>query len=169
MTALTGKVLARREADEVTFLVVGQVGCHQSPAMRQYAEDMRRSGARKVAVEFAECKFCDSTFLGTLLSLKRVFEPLGGFVLVRPSAAVRQILSQLGAERLFAITEQGAATDIQTTWQQLDSHWEKERSKEFKKTVVEAHEELAAMGGTLEAKFKPLAEAMREEWNANQR
>ena len=168
MAALSGRVLARREAEEVTFLVVGQACCHQSPAMRQYAEDARRSGARRVAVDLQECQFCDSTFLGTLLQLKRVFEPLGGFKLLRPSAAVRQTLLQLGAERHFTIADQPPAGDIQTTWQQLDSHWEKERSKDFKKTVVEAHEELAAAGGILEAKFKPLAEALRQEWNANQ-
>src|SRR5687768_12488486 len=106
MTTLSGNVLARREADEVTFLVVGQVGCHHSPAMRQYAEDSRRSGARKIAVDLQECKFCDSTFLGTLLQLSRIFQPLGGFVLVRPSAPVRQILTQLCADRLFSIVEQ---------------------------------------------------------------
>lgn len=168
MAALSGKVLARREADEVTFLVIGKVGCHQSPGLRLYADDARRNGARRVAVDLCDCQFCDSTFLGTLLHLKRVFEPLGGLTLVRPSAAVRQILGQLGAERLFLIAEQAPTIDIQTTWQQLDSHWEKERGKEFKTTVVEAHEELASAGGALAEKFKPLAEALRQELNAPQ-
>jgi hypothetical protein len=120
-----------------------------------------------VAVDLADCKHFDSTFLGTLLQLKRSFDALGGLTLVRPSTAVKQLLKQLGAERLFAIVEQGPAVDIQTTWQQLDSHWEKEQSKTFRKTVVEAHEELAAAGGTLAEKFKPVAEALRQELNAD--
>ncbi len=163
MTIGAGKVLARREADEILLLVGGQISCHQCPAVKQYVEDARRRGARKLAIDLADCNYCDSTFLGTLLQLKRAFEPLGGLVLVRPSAEVRRILAQLAAERLFTIVEQFPPYDAQTTWQQLDSHWEKEQSKAFKKSVVEAHEELAAAGGALSERFGPLAEALREE------
>jgi anti-anti-sigma factor len=163
MTQLVGKVLARREGDEVLLLIAGQMGCHQCPALKQYVEDARRRGARKLAIDLADCKHCDSTFLGTLLALKRAFDPLGGMVLVHPSAEVRRILAQMGAEQLFTIVDQFPPYDVQTTWQQIDSHWEKEQNKAFKRTVVEAHEELAAAGGALAARFGPLAEAMREE------
>lgn len=163
MTQLSGRVLARCEADEILLLIGGQASCHLCPALKQYVEDARRRGARKLAIDLTDCQYCDSTFLGTLLALKRTFEPLGGLVLVRPSTDVRRILAQLAAEKLFKVAEQFPPHDVQTTWQQLDSHWEKEQSKAFQQTVVEAHEELAAAGGDLAARFQPLAEALRDE------
>lgn len=161
MKAAAGRVLARREGDEVSFLVIGRVDCHQSPAMQQFAEDALRTGARRLVVDLRDCSYFDSTFIGTLLQLKRKLEPVGSFSLARPSIEVRQILAQLSAERLFTIAEEAPRSDIQTTWQQLDSHWEKEQSKAFKKTVVEAHEALAASGGSLTDRFKPVAESLR--------
>ena len=139
------------------------MSCHHCPALKQYVEDARRRGAQKLAIDLSECKYCDSTFLGTLLQLQRAFQSLGGMLLVRPSAEVRQILTQLAAERLFTIVDQIPPYDHETTWQQLDRHWEKEQGKAFRQTVVEAHEELAAAGGALAQRFRPLADALRAE------
>lgn len=168
MAALAGKVLARREGDELSFLVVGKVTCHHSPALRQYAEEGLQSGATSVQVDLRDCSYCDSTFLGTLLALKRRFDPAGNgkFRLVCPSATFRQMLAQIGAERLFYITNEANAPDIQTTWQQLADSVDRIAARRFKQNVVEAHQELASAGGPLAQRFAPLAEAVRRELDA---
>jgi len=165
MSALHGKVLARRDGDDLCFLVVGKVTCHHSPALREYAEEGLRHGATSVQVDLRDCSYCDSTFLGTLLQLKRRFDSCspGTFRLVCPSAPLRQMLAQIGAERLFCIADEGAATDLQTTWQQLADTVDHAAARRFKQNVVEAHQELANAGGALGQRFAPLAEAVSQE------
>jgi anti-anti-sigma regulatory factor len=165
MTVPCGKVLARREADEICFLVVGHVTCHHSPAMLQYAEEAQACGARSVQVDLRDCTYCDSTFLGTLLQLQRLFHAHQQitFTLLLPSPAFRQMLAQIGAENLFCVVEQAPTTDIQTTWQQLGSDLDKAASSRFKRNVVEAHQELAKAGGSLAQRFGPLADAVSRE------
>src|SRR6187200_2192579 len=71
MMGQSGKVLARRVASELCFLVVGRVTSHQAPALRQYVEEGLAGGAARVEVDLRDCTYCDSTFLGTLLRLQR--------------------------------------------------------------------------------------------------
>jgi anti-anti-sigma factor len=168
MSGLNGKVLARRERDELSFLVIGRVTCHHSPALRQYAEEGMQSGASSIEVDLRDCAYCDSTFLGTLLALKRRFDPAGkgNFRLLCPSASIRQMLTQIGAERLFCIADQAAAPDIQTTWQQLADTVDRAAARRFKQNVVDAHQELANAGGALAEHFASVAEAVSRELDA---
>jgi anti-anti-sigma factor len=171
MSVFSGKVLARREADELCFLVVGKVTSHHSPAMRQYAEEGLAQGATRVQVDLHDCMYCDSTFLGTLLQLQRRFDSHGqkAFRLVCPSAPLRQMLAQIGAERLFCIVEEATTTGMQTTWQQLEDNLDRVGELCFKQNVVEAHKELANAGGALGQRFGPLAEAVSRELESPRR
>jgi anti-anti-sigma factor len=166
MTVFNGKVLARQEADELCFLVVGKVTCHHSPALRQYAEEGLARGVTRIQVDLRDCMYCDSTFLGTLLQLKRRCDGKNrdAFRLVCPSAQFRQMLVQIGAERLFCIVEHIPTTDMQTTWQQLNDSAVGAGSLRFKQNVVEAHQELAKAGGDLGERFGPLADAVSSEF-----
>ena len=159
------RVLARRLGDEVCFLVVGRACANHGPALRQYAEEALASGVTSIQVDLSDCTHCDSTFLGTLFRLCQACRTGGPRVLqlVQPSAAVRQILTNMGATRLFHISENsiGATTDM--TWQQLDDHYQRTHSRQFKENVVDAHQALAGAGGELAQRFGPVAEAMREE------
>jgi anti-anti-sigma factor len=170
MTALDGKVLARQEADELCFLVIGKVTCHHSPALRQFAEEGLARGATRIQVDLRDCTYADSTILGTLLQLKRRCDGENGdaFRLVCPSVQFRQILTQIGAERLFRIVDQVTSGDMQTTWQQLNDNVVREGSSRFKQNVVQAHQELAKAGGVLGQRFGPLAEAMSRELEVQQ-
>jgi anti-anti-sigma factor len=161
----SGRILARRLDDEVCFLVVGRACANQSPALRQYAEKALASGVTMIQVDLSDCTHCDSTFLGTLLRLFQDCRCHGpeALQLVRPSPAVRQILTQMGVARLFYVAEKSSLGMTDMTWQQLDDHYERAQSQRFKQNVVDAHEALAGAGGELAQKFGPLAEAMREE------
>ena len=170
MTACNGKVLARQEADELCFLVVGRVTCHHSPALRQYAEEGLHRGATRIQVDLSDCTYCDSTFLGTLLQLKYRCDGKSKdlFRLVCPSAEFRQMLTQIGAERLFCIVERESALEMQSTWQQLKDDVDRDGTTHFKQNIVEAHQTLAKAGGALGQRFGPLAEAVTREFE-NQR
>jgi anti-anti-sigma regulatory factor len=165
MTGSSGKVLACREAGELYLLVLGRVTSHHSPAMRQYAEEGLACGAMSVEVDLRDCTHCDSTFLGTLLHLQRRWErhAKGSFRLVGPSVEVRQILAQIGAEKLFCTVNDSSRTDLQMTWQQLEDSVERVGPFRFKENVVEAHQALASAGGELAQRFGPLADSLERE------
>jgi anti-anti-sigma factor len=165
MTDCSGKIFARRVGDEICFLVVGRVNAHLCPAMRGYAEDALASGATKVYVDLRDCTHCDSTFVGTLLRLRQV---CGGSAavelrLIRPSAAMQQILHQMGADRLFEIGNQKPAGGSDVTWQELEHDLGRTAVMHFKRNCAEAHQALAGEGGELAKRFGPLAEAMQQE------
>jgi anti-anti-sigma factor len=165
MTAQSGKVLARRVASELCFLVVGRVTSHQAPALRQYVEEGLARGATRVEVDLRDCTYCDSTFLGTLLRLQRQCDAKnqGAFRLVHPSAEFRQMLAQIGAEQLFCIVDRVTTQDMEITWQHLDDGKVRVGSFRFKENVVQAHQELANAGGAIGQRFAPLAEAVSRE------
>jgi anti-anti-sigma factor len=165
MTDCSGKIFARRVGEEICFLVIGRVDAHLCPAMRQYAEDALASGAKAVYVDLRDCTHCDSTFVGTLLRLRQV---CGGRAavelrLIRPSAAVQQILKQMGADRVFEMGEQKPAGGNDVTWQELEHDLGRAAVRHFRRNCAEAHQALAGEGGELAQRFGPLAEAMQQE------
>src|SRR4051812_38403735 len=84
----------------------------QSLPMRRHAERLIASGTRMVRVDLRDCAYADSTFLGTLLGLKKTLDRQGGsLMLVMPSAACVKILDQMGlTEMLPAETSDGELT-----------------------------------------------------------
>jgi len=83
--------------------------------------------------------------------------------LIRPSAAVQQILKQMGAERVFEMGEQKPAGGSDVTWQELEHDLGRAAVRHFRRNCAEAHQALAGEGGELAQRFGPLAEAMQQE------
>jgi anti-anti-sigma factor len=169
MSSPSGKVFARRLGDEVTFLVTGNVTCHHSPAMRKFAEESITGGAVKIDVDLRDCAYCDSTFLGTLLQLKRRCDAAAkcALRLVSPSEWFRQMLRQVGGQQLFNVAEESPSSAADT-WQQLDANIDRIGLRRFKQNVAEAHRELADSGERLRECFGPVAESMATEIEAEQ-
>src|SRR5436309_1733203 len=171
MSGSGGKVLARRVAEEVCFLVVGRVGASHCPALRQFAEDNLARGATRVQFDLRDCTHCDSTFLGTLIRMRDLSRShgRGALRLVCPSPQVLQILTQIGALTLFHIVEDTpAGISSEMTWQQLEDQVDKRQTMRFKRTVTDAHQALAGEGGELGERFGAVAEAMRQELMSGQ-
>jgi anti-anti-sigma regulatory factor len=178
MTENSGQIFAYRDGDEIGFRVVGRVSCHNSPALREFAQREIASGANRIFVQLDECTHFDSTFLGTLLFLRK---PACGHAaghasgehtslkLVAPSPEALQVLKQMKAASLFEIADHPPASDDAThddathDWQPLACEEHHGGSTLFKQNVVEAHEELAQVPGPLGDCFKPLAEHLRRE------
>jgi hypothetical protein len=109
----------------------------------------------------------DSTFLGTLLYLKRAVErqPHGQFTLLSPSTLCCGLLAQMGLTELFTLdttaAEAGAAS-----WTLLQT--EPASAKAFKQSVVQAHQELANLPGPAGEPFRALTGCLKSELEAEQ-
>jgi anti-anti-sigma factor len=163
MTQLPGTVRVRfgSQAAALEVQVEGWGTMHHSQAMRQWVE-ANLVQATRVRIDLSRCTYMDSTFIGTLLGLKRLAESLpgGGLSLVCPSVECWQVLDQMRIGRIFTIeTEPAAASD----WREVCSDAGAMKSRAFKFTVVEAHQQLAKCEGPTGHRFQPLAEAMARE------
>ena len=74
MAAQPGRVRVYQHAQAVAFQVEGQATMQHSPAVRRYAEQNLTVGTTALSVDLRRYIHMDSTFLGTLLFLKRLDE-----------------------------------------------------------------------------------------------
>jgi anti-anti-sigma factor len=164
MAAQQGSVRVYRHDQAVTFRVEGQATMHHSPAVRRYAEQSLTAGTTALSVDLRRCIHMDSTFLGTLLFLKRLVErgEGGTFVLISPSSQCRQLLREMGLEKIFAVVDaEEPAPDV---WTELGSG--PGDLTAFKRNVVQAHQELGRLDGPAGDTFRVLAAEMAQELNA---
>ena len=87
----------------VHIRIDGRAVAHDCPALRQYVETALQDGCRKVFVHLDQCEHFDSTFLGTLLCLRRFAEgddPID-LQLVNTSEEAATIIRRMGAASLF--------------------------------------------------------------------
>ena len=142
-----------------TFQVVGWGKMDMGLPIRRYAEQALASGVRCLKFELQDCTYIDSTFLGTLLILKRVAnKSQAEFFLVAPSDDCRKLLHQLGVLEVFPCTAAEATLD--RGWTELART---EDVHAFNHNVVQAHRELAELGGVCGEKFEPVARCLEKE------
>jgi anti-anti-sigma factor len=155
------RVRCRGEATSLEVQVEGWGTMHHSPAMRQWVE-ANLPQAPRLRVDLSRCTHMDSTFIGTLLGLKRLTESLpgGGIALVCPSAECLQVLAQLRIGRIFTIESEPSE---ESDWQEVCLDPDGMKSRGFRTTVVEAHQQLADCEGPAGHHFRALAEAMARE------
>jgi anti-anti-sigma factor len=165
MATQPGSIRVYQHEQTVTFQVEGQATMHHSPAVRRYAEQGFTSGVTMLYVDLRRCIHMDSTFLGTLLFLKRLVErrEQGSFALISPSPQCRQLLRQMALEKVFVIMDQEelAASD----WTELTSG--PEDMVAFKRNVVQAHQELGRLEGPAGETFRELAVQLAQELEAD--
>jgi anti-anti-sigma factor len=164
MAAQQGNIHVYQHDQAVTFQVAGQATMHHSPAVRRYAEQSLPAGITAVSVDLRHCTHMDSTFLGTLLFLRRLVQHSkeGTFVLISPSPQCRRLLREMGLEKLFAVMDmEELAPDV---WTDLKSGPGDPTA--FKRNVVQAHQELGRLEGPAGETFRVLAAEMAAELNA---
>lgn len=160
MNAPQNRVRARRQGATVTFQVDGWGRMTHSLSLRRYAEKALGEGATALRVDLSHCTHMDSTFLGTLLCLKRQLETGGGaFVLVNPSPQCCQVLRQMAVEGLFTVqTEDEPAAD---GWTELCGDMQDVEG--FRRNVAHAHQELANLDGPAGAQFREVMRSLAQE------
>ena len=161
MTARQGRVRVYQHDQTITFQIEGQATMQHSPAVRQFAEQCLTDGMTVLSVDLRRCTHMDSTFLGTLLFLKRIVErhQTGRFALISPSPQCRQLLQQMGLEKIFPVVDREEPAP--SVWRDLPSG--PEDMAVFKRNVVQAHQELGRLEGPAGETFRELADQLAQE------
>lgn len=139
--------------------VRGRAQAFQCPSLRQFVEDSLAGDATEVRIDLSECEHFDSTFLGTLLHLRRTRCATGGAILtlVNPSGECRQLLKRMGATRLFNFAST-RDDEPQFDWAALGELESEACGYDFKRNVVTAHQELAEVDGPMQEQYRVIAQ-----------
>ncbi len=148
----------------MTLQIEGQATMKHSPAVRQFAEQCLADDTTALSVDLRHCTHIDSTFLGTLLFLKRLVErrEAGRFALISPAPQCRQLLQQMGLEKIFPMVDREELPV--SVWKNLPSG--PEDMLAFKRNVVQAHQELGRLEGPAGETFRELADQLAQELTA---
>jgi len=161
MATQQGMIRVQQHEHTVTFQPEGHATMHHSPSVRRFAEQCLADGMTVLHVDLRHCTHMDSTFLGTLLFLKRLVERRedGKFALLSPSPQCHRLLQQMRLDTIFPIVrieDSGAGT-----WDELPS--KPEDVAAFKRNVVQAHQELGCLEGPAGETFRELASGLASE------
>jgi anti-anti-sigma factor len=159
MTAPHGIVRVLRREATLTFQVEGWGTLSHGLPIRRRAEQALADGVSALRMDLRKCTYMDSTFLGTLLFLKRsVDRQQGQFALVCPSPRCCEILHQLGLEKVYpVVTEEESA---EGDWTELAVA--PDDGTAFRCNVVQAHQELAGLGGRAGEAFQAVARGLTQ-------
>lgn len=151
MAAPQGVIRYQQRDRTLTFRVEGRGTMAQSLPVRRHAERSFEQGTNQVRIDLRDCTYMDSTFLGTILTLKKALDRMRGqLTLLTPSAACTKILQQMGlADVLPPVLEE---PDEQARWTELACGLDDSRM--FRANVAQAHEELANLPGSAGEQFK---------------
>jgi anti-anti-sigma factor len=162
MRARQGSVRVHQHDQTVTLQIEGQATMQHSPSLRQFAEQCLTNGTTALCVDLRHCTHMDSTFLGTLLFLKRLVErrAAGTFALISPSPRCCELLQQMGLAKIFPVVDQEELAA--RVWGALPSG--PEDMAAFKRNVVQAHQELGRIEGPAAETFRELADQLAREF-----
>lgn len=166
MVALQGVVRVHQQGHTLTVQIAGRATMQQSPLVRGVAERCLAHSTTVLHLDLRHCTHMDSTFVGTLLFLKRAVAQQNQeeFALISPSPQCCQCLQQLGLDDFFPVlSEEEPETSV---WTELAS--EADDVMAFKRNVVQAHQELARLAGSAGEPFRVLAGDLARELAAEQ-
>jgi hypothetical protein len=112
-------------------------------------------------LDLRRCCHMDSTFIGTLLFLKRAADRRGPgrFAVVSPSPECGRIMEQIGVAAVLPILTTAEPPDQAWTVLPEDTH----DMQAFQQCVVKAHQELADLGGAAGEPFRAVARCLAAE------
>ena len=120
MATPRGIVRVHEKGAHADVQVVGWGRMYESLPLRRYAAECLGRGVTLFRIDLRHCTYLDSTFLGTLLHLKRTTKRLacGNVILISPSAECRRLLDQIGVLQLFVseTVEEAAAARPTLSW-----------------------------------------------------
>ena len=161
MAAPQGSVRVHRHDQTLTFRVEGWGTMAHSLPLRRFAEQNLAEGVSAIRVDLRHCIYMDSTFLGTLLFLKRAVDRRGQgeFALLSPSPECRRLFQQMGLDTIYpVVTAEEPAAD---TWTELTGGTEDVPALQH--NVVQAHQELAGLPGPSGEAFRAVVRCLERE------
>jgi anti-anti-sigma regulatory factor len=159
MSTPQGIVHFLRDGQTLDVQVEGWGTMPQSLPIRRLAERCFADGVAVLRMDLRRCTYMDSTFLGTLLFLKRAIDRRGQgqFALISPSCQCRQLLQQMGLENVYLVIEEEPRDG---PWMALPAG--EVDANGCRHNVVEAHQELATLHGQAGAIFREVARGMTQ-------
>jgi anti-anti-sigma factor len=132
---------------------------YQSMPLRRLGEKFLAEGITSLRVDLRHCTYLDSTFLGTLLTLRRASKKgHTDFILVSPSAECCRLFHQMGVDDCLP----AISTPEQTgEWTELPC--EPPDADTFNRNVIQAHQELANLGGPAGEAFQAVARCLEKD------
>ena len=149
----------RRTESGYVFVVSGRGTLRSSPTVQKFIREAIDNGS-DVVLDLSDCEYLDSTFLGCLLILhQHGTRSAGSFAVHAGEAAQQKLLSGARLHKVLSLADQcpeciGDAVTLDIS--------EVDRS-EFGQHVLEAHQQLAALGGPAAAKFRAVADQLAKE------
>lgn len=132
-------IRAHEDKAVLTVDVDGSATMMESPAVHSFANTELARGVRSLRIDLRDCTTMDSTFSGTLLSLKRRLDAVGGtLTLVSPSPRVVELLREMGLDDFYAID---MADPSAGPWTEV--HVAQPRVETLEDRILDAHEELS--------------------------
>lgn len=161
MAATSGSLYVHRLSDGIVFRVEGRATRPLSQPLRRVAEQCLQSGAKTIRLDLRACTFMDSTFLGTLLLLRRAVQDraAGNLALIDPSSECVRLLGQMGVADLFPSVKPEPAG--QATWVELVAS--DEDAQACKQHVLQSHRELAALEGAPGEPFRAVMRSLEQD------
>lgn len=143
----------------VWIRVEGRGSFQNSAGLKEFAAEMQRRGHRDFIVDLANCELMDSTFLGTLAGIALGLGSDGRLTVVRPNARNRGVMSNLGLDRIFTVSDQ-VPEPLPTKLESAEPGAPQAAQRE---TIVEAHENLVAASPENAVRFKDVLDFLKHQ------
>jgi|ERR1051326_628639 anti-anti-sigma factor len=167
MSACSCTIRVHQEQQVVICQVEGRATMDQGLALRRYAEQALTCGVTAIRTDLRYCTFMDSTFIGTLLHVKRAIGrcECGELVLISPSQQCQRLLQQMGLDGVFLIVTAEEPHD--EAWTELPT--EPRDPSVFRRSVFQAHQELATLPGCVGDQFRAITDKIGKELKEQQK
>lgn len=142
----------------VWIRVSGRGSFQNSGGVKEFGAEMARRGHREFIVDLAECELMDSTFLGTLAGIALKVRGDGSVRIVRANPRNRQVLRNLGLDRVLAVEDEPSPAAPAGSWTEAAGIAPARRE-----TIIEAHESLVAANPENAVRFKDVIEFLKQE------
>jgi len=141
--------------------VQGKVTAHHSPALRQFVWSAIDDGVHEVQIDLSRCHYGDSTFVGTLLQIRKACGDAVRLQLMAPTPEFENTLKNMGLQRLFDCGVAPFRDDFDGL--PLSVEQSGRCSREFCENVATAHRELADSSTEGRDRYLLIAEAAERE------
>jgi anti-anti-sigma regulatory factor len=139
--------------------VAGRGSFQNSAGVKEFAAEMTRRGHREFIVDLGECELMDSTFLGTLAGIALKMGGDGSVRIVRANPRNRQVLKNLGLDRVLALEEEPSPVLPESAWTETSA----DAPPAKRETIIEAHESLVAANPENAVRFKDVLEFLKHD------
>jgi anti-sigma B factor antagonist len=149
-------------SDPVVIRLEGRASFLNSACLRDFFNQMLKTGKTRFVIDFLRCTSMDSTFLGVLAGFAlelRKCSPKGSLVLTRIGQRNLELIRNLGLHKLLTVDMSDADSSADACRTPLESgvHGELENAR----LVLEAHENLVSADESNRGKFQDVLVFMK--------